>query len=82
MSEQTDTCTDTAEIYIPLLNEGTNVFRPTRGLPLGAMRFQVLPTPDYSPELETWEFSPGSIVECKIENWSGQEVMVARSRLS
>jgi len=76
------TCTDGVEIYIPLLNEGTAVIRPTKGLPVGEMRFKVLPTPNYSPELEEWEFPPGTVVECAIEKRGSREVLVARSRLS
>jgi hypothetical protein len=35
MSVETGSSTSTIEIYIRLLNEGTDVFRPTRGLVLG-----------------------------------------------
>ena len=73
--------TDTVEIYVPLLNEGTDVCRPTKGLPLGPMRFKILPTADYSAELEEWEFPPGSVVECKIEKRDNREVLVARSQV-
>ena len=52
------------KIYIQLLDEGTTTFRPTQGFPLGGNIFRVLPTPDYNPENETWEFIPGSLVRC------------------
>jgi hypothetical protein len=81
MSEEMVSYTNAVEIYIPLLNEGTDVCRATKGLPLGEMRFKVLPTPTYSSELEEWEFPPGSVVECKLENRENREVLVARSRL-
>jgi hypothetical protein len=68
------------EIYIPLLDEGTEVCRPTKGLPLGGLRFMVLPTPDYCPQMEKWEFPPNTIVECKVEERRGREVLVARSK--
>jgi hypothetical protein len=80
MSEDQASNTDAVEIYIPLLNEGTDVCRPTKGLPLGGMRFKVLPTADYSPEWEEWEFPPGSLVECKIEERDNRQLLVARSR--
>lgn len=49
-------------IYIQLLDEGTFCTRPTEAEPLGDGRYRVLPTPDYDPEDEKWEFPPGSIV--------------------
>ena len=44
------------------VNEGTEVSRPTRALDLGGGMFKLLPTPDYDPEDEEWEFAPGAIV--------------------
>ena len=82
MSEETVSCTSSVEIFMPLLNEGTDVCRPTKGLPLGDMRFKVLPTPGYTSESEEWEFPPGSVVECKMEKRGGREILVARSRQS
>jgi hypothetical protein len=67
------------DIYVPLLNEGTDVIRPTRGRPLGEMKYEVLPVPGYSPSLEEWQFPPGTIVKCVLEKHGGREVLVARS---
>jgi hypothetical protein len=50
-------------IYIRLLDEGTDVFRPADAVALGEGVFQILPSADYDPEDETWEFPPGSVVE-------------------
>lgn len=66
-------------IYIPLLNEGVPVVRPTQGRPLGARKFLVLATPDYDAEDELWEFPPGSVVLCVSEDHEGQTLLVARS---
>ena len=55
---------ETVEIYIPLLDEGAATIRSTQALPLGNDLYKILPTPDYDPEDETWEFLPGSIVQC------------------
>ncbi len=82
MSEEMASYTNIVDIYIPLLNEGTDVVRPTKGEPVGEMRFKVLPTSDYSPEFEEWEFPPGSIVACAVEKRESREVLVARSRIS
>lgn len=68
----------TETIYIPLLDEGLPVLRPTQAEPLGNARFLVLPTPEYDPENEIWEFPPGSVVSCEIEHHEGRELLVAR----
>lgn len=64
-------------IYIRLLDEGTEVFRPTTAEALGQRLFKVLPTPHYNPEDEKWEFVPGSVVECEKRTLDGEEVLVA-----
>ncbi len=59
---------ETVEIYVPLLEEGTPTIRPTMAIPLGGDLYKVLPTPNYDPEDEIWEFLPGSIVRCDRPN--------------
>lgn len=66
------------QIYMPLLDEGTSVIRPTYGELVGKNTFIVLATQDYSSEDENWLFPPGTIVECEEEIWSGKKVLVAR----
>jgi hypothetical protein len=78
MSEETASSTRIVPIYVPLLNEGTSVVRPTQGVKLGDHVYRVLPTRDYDPDDEEWEFPPGSVVECAREVRSGQEILVAR----
>jgi hypothetical protein len=67
----------TEKIYITLLEEGTPTARPTQAENLGNGTYKVLPTPNYNPENEVWEFLPGSIVRCK--NWESSmgEVLLA-----
>jgi hypothetical protein len=74
--------TSVLTIYVPLLNEGTSVVRPTRGVKLGENLCRVLPTQHYDPDDEEWEFPPGTIVECGLEVRNGKEVLVARRRAS
>ena len=50
------------ELYVRLLNEGTEAFRPTRGLKLGGGLFRLVPCADYDPARETWEHLPGATV--------------------
>ena len=82
MSAEMTSSTNVLTIYIPLLNEGTSVVRPTQGIKLGENLYQVLPTQDYDPKDEQWAFLPGSVVECVLESRSGREVLVARKRSS
>jgi len=73
---------DMREIFVPLLNEGTRVFRPARAISLGGTRFRLIRPSDYDPENERWEFPPGTVVECRTEKLSGREVLVAFSAAS
>lgn len=74
----------TKKIYIQLLNEGTISYRPTISEEISENVFRVMPTEDYDPEDETWEFLPGDIVICRPEVKSGPEgketVLVARQK--
>jgi hypothetical protein len=80
MSVEMGSSTSSVEIFIPLLNEGTDVLRPTQGLMLAPNVIQVLATPDYDPTSEEWEFPPGSKVRCVPEIRGGRELLVARHR--
>jgi hypothetical protein len=73
--------TNTVEVYVRLLNEGTDVLRPTTGLLLGPDVVQVEATVDYDPATEEWEFPPGSKVRCVSENRGGHRLLVARQRI-
>jgi len=70
---------DTLTIYIRLLDEGTDVWRPTQGRPVDRDRYEVLPTADYDPEEEVWEFPPGSLVICHEHDRSGHWMLVAEA---
>ena len=71
----------TAGACCPLLNEGTDVLRPTTGLLLGPDIVQVAATADYDPANEEWEFPPGSRVRCVSEIRGGRKLLVARQRI-
>ena len=68
----------TSTIFIPLLDEGTTVLRPTQGLLVCEGLFAVQSTPDYDPNDEHWEFAPGSVVRCVTEEYAGESILVAR----
>ncbi len=65
------------KIYVRLLDEGTEVLRPTFGKPIGNDTFELLPTSDYDPRDEKWEFAPGSIVKCVTRKSGGKNIAVA-----
>jgi hypothetical protein len=72
--------TQRSVIYIQLLDEGVDVWRPTEGEMVAEMVFKVLPTENYDPEDEHWEFPPGTIVRCEKQiKWDrgANEVLVA-----
>jgi hypothetical protein len=65
-------------IYVQLLNEGVPVARPTYGERIDDNLFRVLPTDNYDPEDETWEFPPNTIVRCERRGSpEGKEVLLA-----
>lgn len=46
-------------IYMPLTNEGTDVWRPVKARELGAGRFRII---DLEPDDEEWLFESGETV--------------------
>jgi hypothetical protein len=67
----------TVEIYVRLLDEGTECSRPTQALDLGNGLFKVLPSFDYDPRDEVWEFPPNSIVRSEVKLSQGKEFLFA-----
>ncbi len=66
------------EIYVTLFDEGTPTIRGTEAEVLGNGLYKLLPTDNYDPEDETWEFLPGSVVKCEsVKTEDGDEVLLA-----
>ena len=65
------------KIYIRLLDEGTDVSRPTEAVDIGGGLFRVLPAEGYDPEEEHWEFPPGSTVRLEKRVDTSGEYLVA-----
>jgi len=82
MSAETASSIKTVEIYVPLLNEGTDVIRPTTGLVMTPEVVEVQATRDYDSTTEEWQFPPGSKVKCVPEVRDGRRLLVARERAS
>jgi len=53
------------EIHVRSLDEDTDCSRPTQGVVLGDGLFKLLPTGNYDPDDEHWEFLPGSMVRAR-----------------
>ena len=70
----------TVEIYVRLLDEGTECSRPTQALDLGNGLFKVLPSSDYDRREEVWEFPPNSIVRSEVKLLQGKEFLFAARR--
>jgi hypothetical protein len=64
-------------IHVRLLDEGTDVSRPTEALDFGNGVFELLPTRDYDAAGETWEFPPGSLVRCEKRVGKAGEYLLA-----
>lgn len=54
-----------------LLEDGGAAVRPTQAVPLGNGIYRILPTPDYDPEDEIWEFLPGPLYVVKLIRITG-----------
>lgn len=70
------------EIYVYLLDEGTDMWRPAHALRLDDGLYCLLWTPRYDPEDEKWEIVPGTVVRCELRTLRGRgnepsECMVA-----
>ncbi len=65
-----------AVLLMPLMNEGTDVWRPVDVKPLDDETYQILGP---MPEAEQWAFAPGSIVASAARRFNGEERAVAVS---
>lgn len=64
------------EIYVYLLNEGTDVWRPVQAEKLSDCLFRIVSkNPD--PGDEKWQFSTGDIVKCEERQLSRTKCLVA-----
>lgn len=65
------------EIFVALLNEEIDVWKPVKAEYLGGNRYKLCQIYDYDPNIEQWEFSPGTIVECEIKKVQDGEILAA-----
>jgi hypothetical protein len=67
----------TETIYVELLDEGVDVWRPVAAEPLGEDRYRLVAPADYDPETKKWAFLPGTVVRRKARRLSDGLVFVA-----
>jgi hypothetical protein len=65
------------EIYVNLLEEGMPCSRPTQALVLENGLFRLLPSENYDPNHEHWEFPPGSVVRGREVRRDGKSTLLA-----
>ena len=63
-------------IYVYLLNEGTDVWRPVEANHLGGDIY-VIESEDPDSELEVWEFGSGKKVRCELGELSVGTLLIA-----
>ncbi len=68
--------TETYKIYVNLLDEGTNCWRPVNAERVQDNCFKITSVnPD--PEDENWQFTTGTVVRCEEKELSGGKALVA-----
>ena len=73
MSVATVSSTDAAIVYVRLLDEGTDVWRPVDAQRIGATTYRLSDTP--TPEDEVWSFQPGDIVVVELQDAADDHLM-------
>ena len=53
-------------IYVYLLDEGTDVWRPIEAIPVGNSVYRIV-SENSDPEDEHWQFSNGDLVRCELK---------------
>lgn len=67
----------TETIYIPLEDEGTDVWRPVRAERIRDGSYRIVDDGTYDSSLERWRFLPGSVVVCESKTISSGQVLAA-----
>ena len=71
-----NTRTDRATIYVPLLDENVEVWRPVEARRLSDKTYLIVDQ-DYDRSVERWAFEPGTAVTCRQERRDGRSILVA-----
>lgn len=66
-------------VYVKLLNEGTDVWRPVKAINIDKNVYEISLDNNYNEDLEEWEFLPGTKVLCDDICKDGRWVKIAQS---
>lgn len=69
------------EIYVELLNEGIQVWKPVAATRISETVYEILDDGTYDREIEEWMFPPGTWVQCAFRKFRKVEARVAIARL-
>lgn len=69
MSAATASSTETVTVFVRLLDEGTDAWRPVQAMQLSEATFQLCDTP--TPADERWAFGPGELVVAEHQTRKG-----------
>lgn len=67
------------QIYVSLLDEGVDVWRPVRAERLHSNQYRIAQQP-YDRAIETWQFEPGDEVICEMVKTSDGLILAATRR--
>ena len=67
----------TEQIFIALLDEGVNAYRPVQAEKLANDTYRIPPNLDPGPLGEKWEFPPGATVVCQPRDTSDGRILAA-----
>jgi hypothetical protein len=70
---------DRETIYVALLDERVDVWRPVAARRLANGAYLILEQ-DYDRATETWQFEPGTVVRCRVENRNGRQITIAKEK--
>lgn len=65
-------------IYVALLGEGTDCWRPVPAVRLSSGVYRIVST---KPEGEIWQFQPGDVVRCKEQQFCEGDGFVAFEKI-
>jgi len=73
--------TSIEQIYVRLLDEGVDVWRPARAEHLGENVYRIVSQP-YDREIESWQFEPGDDVVCELIESSDGRILAATRKVT
>ena len=74
--------TNATEIYVYLIGEGTDVWRPVRSIHVRDDVYRIF-SPELSSDDEVWQFKSGELVRCREKLFDGtKKCLVAFERVS